>query len=104
MKTNLTNALMHQVQTRPRSVAFIFHARRGLPRSATVSLRIALSKGDRNVLQAIAAATDMANRQHFGAAPVQPIEPSARARWPEMEPSTRVNRKRRASGLHRRPA
>jgi len=54
----------------------------------TVSLRIALSKGDRNVLQAIAAATDKANRQHFGAAPVEPIEPSARARWPEMEPST----------------
>ena len=88
MKMTLTNALMHQVQTRPRSVAFVFHARRGLPRSPTVSLRIARSKGDRNVLQAIAAATDKADRQHFGAAPVQPIEPSARARWPEMEPST----------------
>jgi hypothetical protein len=88
MKMTSTDALMHKVKTRPRSAAFIFHARRGLPRSPTVSLRIALSKGDRNVLQAIAAATDKANRQHFGAAPVQPIEPSARARWPEMEPST----------------
>lgn len=88
MKITLTDALMHQVQTRPRSAASIFQSRRGLPRSPTVSLRIALSKVDRNVLQAIAAATDKAHRQHFGAAPVQPIEPSARARWPEMEPST----------------
>ena len=88
MKMTLTDALMHKVQTRPGSAAFIFHSRRGLPRSPTVPLRIALSKGDRNVLQAIAAATDKAHRWHFGAAPVQPIEPSARARWPEMEPST----------------
>ena len=88
MKMTLTNALTHQVQTRPRSEAFVFHSRRGLPRSPTVSLRIALSKGDRNVLQAIAAATDKANRQHFGAAPVQPIERPARARRPEIEPST----------------
>ena len=88
MKMTLTDALMHKVQTRPRSAAFIFHSRRGLPRSPTVSLRTARSKGDRKVLQAIAAATDKAHRQRFGAVPVQPIEPSARARWPEMEPST----------------
>ena len=36
MKITLTNALMHQVQTRPRSVAFVFHSRRGLPSSLTV--------------------------------------------------------------------
>ena len=88
MKMTSTDALMHQVQTRPRSAAFIFHSRRGLPRSPTVSLRIALSKVGRNVLQAIAAATDKAHRQHFRAAPVQPVEPPARARRAEMEPST----------------
>jgi hypothetical protein len=82
-------------------LAFVFHARRGLPRSPTVSVRFALSKGDHNVLQAIAAATDKANRQHFGAAPVQPIEPSARARWPEMEPTTQC-RVRTESGGRRR--
>ena len=36
MKMTSTKALMHQVQTRPRSVAFIFHSRRGLPPSLTV--------------------------------------------------------------------
>jgi hypothetical protein len=51
--------------------------------SPTDSLRVAQSK-DRNMLQAMAAATDKAHRQHFGAAPVQP----ARARRPELEPST----------------
>ena len=88
MKMTSTDALMHHVQTRPRSAAFIVHSRRGLPRSLTDSLRIALSKGDRNVVQVISVATDKAHRQHFGAAPVQPIEPPARARWPEIEPST----------------
>ncbi len=88
MKMTPTDALMHQVQTRPRSAAFVFHSRRGLPRSLTILLRIARSKVGRGVLQAMAAATDKANRQHFGAAPVQPIEPTARARWPEMEPPT----------------
>jgi hypothetical protein len=74
MKMTSTNALMHQVQTRPRSAAFIFHARRGLPRSPTISLRIGRSEVGRNVLQAMAAAADKAHRQHFGAASVQPIE------------------------------
>jgi hypothetical protein len=78
MKITLTDALLHQVKTGPGSAAFIVHSRRGLPRSPTDSLRIALSKGDRNALQAIAA-TDKAHRRHFGAAPMQPIEPSARA-------------------------
>jgi hypothetical protein len=83
MKMTLTDALLHQVKTRPRSAAFIFYPRRGWPRSPTDSLRVAQSK-DRNMLQAMAAATDKAHRQHFGAAPVQP----ARARRPELEPST----------------
>ncbi len=36
MKMTSTDALMHKVQTRPRSAAFVFHSRRGLPRSMTV--------------------------------------------------------------------
>ena len=36
MKMTSTDALMHQVQTRPRSKAFVFHSRRGLPPSLTV--------------------------------------------------------------------
>jgi hypothetical protein len=50
MKMTLTDAFLHQVKTRPRSAAFIFHSRRGLPRSPMDSLRIARSK-DRNVLR-----------------------------------------------------
>ena len=36
MKMTSTNALMHQVQTRLRSKAFVFHSGRGLPRYPTV--------------------------------------------------------------------
>jgi hypothetical protein len=36
MKMTSTDALMHQVQTRPRRAAFIFHSRRGSPPFPTV--------------------------------------------------------------------
>jgi hypothetical protein len=49
MKMTLTDALLHQVKTRPRSAAFIFYPRRGWPprrtRSASRKARIATCCG-----------------------------------------------------------